>query len=636
MTQNADSTLGRTVPNDVPITAGLRPENAEAGSLARQKCLLGSSLILLATFCSVAFAQTSPTSPWSHLSLTGGPTLDSSSYVYDPGSNRMIVYGGADSQAGCFTTVGDTWLITNANGMGGTPLWQPVSPAGTPPPARNRASAVYDQKNNRMIMFGGASCGGVAPELYNDVWILSNANGVGGTPTWIPLNPPAPLPAGRAEHSAVYDPSANTMTIFGGCNDGIMDVPNDVWVLNSANGRGGQPSWIQLAPTGTLPAPRCSAVVTYSATTQPASSVMTVYGGCCPSLGDLWVLTGANGVAGSPAWQQLAQNTPAPGPLETRAFGYDADLNLLMFFGGYSYPGPVYDNGVWMLQDANDVGGTPAWVSTIANGSPGSPPPGSGYAGVYDGTSKRLIVTEDPDDLWVMTTRNGIDVSCTAGVPTSAQLSELQQAGIQYVVAEAPQGQGSLCPNVSMVETARKQLDKFATKFKTAAYCFLHFGAADAGTGSQQAQNCLNTIQPSRFSTISFVALDVEESPELGPADARLIISQALTTITANLPRSVIYTKSSGWNPITGHWKPAFASDLWITGGSFQDSQGSLHCGDGVPSLTPSTATFGGWTTLSGKQYDFGVVQDGVCVSPTLADMTVDYDVFDPALFTNP
>jgi hypothetical protein len=147
----------------------LRSGNTEGRTLLRRRCLLSMSQMLLVTVCSVAGAQTSP---WSHLSLTGGPTLDASSYIYDPVSNRMVVYGGADSQAGCFTTIGDTWLITHANGMGGTPLWKEVSAAGTHPSARNRASAVYDQPHNRMIVFGGASCGGVAPELFNDVWVL--------------------------------------------------------------------------------------------------------------------------------------------------------------------------------------------------------------------------------------------------------------------------------------------------------------------------------------------------------------------------------------------------------------------------------------------------------------------------------
>jgi hypothetical protein len=69
------------------------------------------------------------------------------------------------------------------------------------------------------------------------------------------------------------------MTIFGGGNNGIMDIPNDVWVLTNANGLGGQPKWIQLFPAGNLPAARENEAATYD----PASNAMTIFGGCCGS-----------------------------------------------------------------------------------------------------------------------------------------------------------------------------------------------------------------------------------------------------------------------------------------------------------------------------------------------------------------
>jgi hypothetical protein len=580
---------------------------------------------------SFASAQT-PTPPWLHLNLTGGPALDAPSYVYDPVTNQLIVYGGAnDSTTGCFTQVGDTWYVKNANGIGGAPVWQEASAAGTHPPARNRASAVYDQKNNRMIVFGGASCGGVAP-LLQDAWVLENANGVGGA-TWMPLNPPEPLPAGRAEHSAVYDPIANTMTIFGGCDDGIMDVPNDVWVLKNANGTGGAPSWTPLTPTGGPPAPRCSAVVTYNALAKTASSVMTVYGGCCPSLADLWILSDANNSAGTPAWQQLAQGATAPGARESRAFGYDADINTVMLFGGYSYPGPVNYNDVWMLSDANDIGGTTAWVNTVAENSlPQSPPPG-GASGTYDPASKRLMVMQDPADLWVMTTRNGIDVSCSSSPPTTAQLAALKREGILYVVVKVPQYESSDCPSgTGGIERAQAQLNAFITGgFKTAAYCNLLFETG-YGNGAYQAQKCLtnitsSTTYPVQLSALSFIALDVEERqppqppwPLVGPP-ARALITKAAETIAAApyYQRPIIYTDPGDWIAITGTgYGSTFSSyPLWLA-----------H--NGVPSLTPFPIAqpFYGWTFLSGKQYKPNVTLPGA--SPF---GLIDLDVFDPSLF---
>src|SRR5205823_14578253 len=91
--------------------------------------------------------------------------------------------------------------------------------------------------------------------FFNDVWVLTNANGTGGNPEWIQLAPLGGPPAERFTHTAVYDPATNRMTIFGGGNS--INGFNDVWVLTNANGTEQQlPSWIQLFPTGTLPLAR--------------------------------------------------------------------------------------------------------------------------------------------------------------------------------------------------------------------------------------------------------------------------------------------------------------------------------------------------------------------------------------------
>jgi hypothetical protein len=66
---------------------------------------------------------------------------------------------------------------------------------------------------NRMTVFGGFH-GGINEGAFNDVWVLTNANGLNDTPQWIQL-----LPAGagpnRAEHTTIYDSATNRMTIFG-------------------------------------------------------------------------------------------------------------------------------------------------------------------------------------------------------------------------------------------------------------------------------------------------------------------------------------------------------------------------------------------------------------------------------------
>lgn len=52
-----------------------------------------------------------------------------------------------------------------------------LNPSGGPLAARYGHTAGYDQTTNRMIVFGG--------NQLDDLWILTNANGNGGVPTWL-------------------------------------------------------------------------------------------------------------------------------------------------------------------------------------------------------------------------------------------------------------------------------------------------------------------------------------------------------------------------------------------------------------------------------------------------------------------
>ena len=161
----------------------------------------------------------------------------------------MIVYSG-DNGGPNFSSFSDVWVLTNANGLGGTPAWTQLSPTGGPPDAVDASTAVYDPTTDRLIVFGGG-------EFLNSVWTLSNANGLGGTPAWTELiaNGKAGSPPGRFSAQAIYDSTSNRMTIYGGNGDGGLTSPDfdfqalgDVWVLVNANGSGGSPVWAQVHP----------------------------------------------------------------------------------------------------------------------------------------------------------------------------------------------------------------------------------------------------------------------------------------------------------------------------------------------------------------------------------------------------
>jgi len=369
---------------------------------------------------------------WIQLSPTG--TLPAprkgQSTVYDPSSNRMIVFDGCSASCGAF--LNDVWVLTNANGTGGTPAWIELSPTGGPPPARAWHMAVYDPGTNSMIIFGGASVSIANPPTYSDVWVLSNANGLGGIPNWTELNYTGGPPAGQASSSAVYDPANNLMVVFGGVLSGSPDVSNAAWVLSNANGQGGTPVWTNLTAEGAAGSPPgrqlCTAVY------DRASNRMTIFGGTANGTtwyNDTWLLTNANGLGGTPTWMQL---TPSGGPPAGRA-GQGAVFNpasaRMTMFGGGSATAPILTD-TWVLTYAN---GTPplAPAETWTQATPtGGPPANSQLFGsaLFDPSTDRMMIfggassnptppsPYDSNQVWVLTSADGL-----WGAPQWIQLS---------------------------------------------------------------------------------------------------------------------------------------------------------------------------------------------------------------------
>lgn len=270
--------------------------------------------------------------------------------VYDSVNTRMMVFGGAQGIATPSPCVNDTRVLEYATGIGGTTTWIQLSPTGTPPAARYSHTAVYDPGHNVMIVFAGNNC---SSTYFNDVWVLQNANGMDGTPAWLQLSASGTPPLARAFTSAVYDEANNRMIVFGGTNGTLR---SDVWVLTNANGTGGSPSWIQLAPSGQAPAARYGHSAVYDA----ANNRMIVYGGNTGKtyVGDTWVMTNANGLGGTPSW---AETVPSTGNAPLRGMHtavYDPVSNQMIIFSGKlpsNVTGDPADDHVYSLSNANGL-----------------------------------------------------------------------------------------------------------------------------------------------------------------------------------------------------------------------------------------------------------------------------------------
>lgn len=285
-------------------------------------------------------------STWTPLT-TAGPTPPGRhmhTAVYDATNNRVIIFGGHVGPPFGHVFENDVWVLQNANGLGGTPTWSKLAPAGTPPPVREWHSAIYDAANNRMVVFSGTV-------LDDEVWVLEHASGLGGTPAWSRLVVTGPAPVGRRGHSAVYDEANNRMIVFGGRITGGL-YPGDVWVLRNANWLGGTPEWLQLSPTGPPPPAREDHRAVYNA----AENKMLVFAGWRASptdqyFQDVWVLAHANGLGGTPVWRELTPAGTAPAKRELHSAVYNSGSDRMIAFGGSVSPTSML-NDVWILLNA--------------------------------------------------------------------------------------------------------------------------------------------------------------------------------------------------------------------------------------------------------------------------------------------
>jgi hypothetical protein len=285
---------------------------------------------------------------------------------YDAARHRLLVFGGSD-ELGSFRN--DTWALD----LGPVPRWTPVATQGALPPARYWHATAWDDTHDRLVAFGGYD--GNATQPLADLWTLSFGS---GTPTWTPITPPGPAPAGRIRSQLVYDSSRDRFLLIAGYNGAVSLA--DVWELRLSP----TPAWRLLTPGGAPPAARSGEMCVY----EPAHDRVLMFGGSTSNtyFDDLWAL---NLGSDDGAWQQL----PAPGGPSRRTSGLlrlDPGRGRLYLFGGDGFESPnsiTHLNDTWAL----DLLGIPTWHALAPAGLP---PEGRDRAnGAYDPIHDRLVVT---------------------------------------------------------------------------------------------------------------------------------------------------------------------------------------------------------------------------------------------------
>jgi hypothetical protein len=174
------------------------------------------------------------------------------------GDANMWVFGGrfrdAQQASGPYTLYSDLFRLDVA-----ARSWHSVDAPGDAPSARTSGALVWDTKRKRLWLFGGnASTDGASYQPLADVWSFDPH-----ASSWTQAQPSAAAPAARLLHAALYDERRDALIVYGGVDAGAF-APNasafgDLWALSLQDLR-----WERLHPGGgTAPDARFWAELAY-------------------------------------------------------------------------------------------------------------------------------------------------------------------------------------------------------------------------------------------------------------------------------------------------------------------------------------------------------------------------------------
>jgi hypothetical protein len=240
---------------------------------------------------------------WELLS-TSGAERSGERLAYDANERRVVSYGGFDGSK----------PLPDARAFSGSG-WQPLPALAER--AVTEGGLVYDDKNKRLITFGGW---GGRERTHADTWQFASGE-------WSKIDVAGP--GERQAFSMVFDTRRGEAVVFGGMGKDPGTLYGDTWTFDGT-------AWKQAATTG--PSPRHSAGYAYDS----KRSQFLLFGGFTQDghSNELWSWNGK-------AWTLLANDGP-----EARGMGqlaYDAKRDRVVLFGGRKgFPnGDLADTWEW-------------------------------------------------------------------------------------------------------------------------------------------------------------------------------------------------------------------------------------------------------------------------------------------------
>jgi N-acetylneuraminic acid mutarotase len=231
--------------------------------------------------------------------------------VYESVHGNLLLFGGGNEVG----DLNDLWAYSPP-----TDTWTQLSPAGGPPPARERHCAFFDPDTAKMYVFGGSH----GSTRFNDLWAYDPAAN-----TWTQLTPGGSVPAAREDATMAFNPGSGRATLFGGFNGSDLD---DIVVYNPDDN-----VWIPLSPSGAKPSGRSFTDLVYDS----AGTKAILFGGFQYDgeiQRDTWSFNPATG-----NWTQLSLPGDLPDARADHSMCYATGVHKWILFGG--------TNDEWLYDD---------------------------------------------------------------------------------------------------------------------------------------------------------------------------------------------------------------------------------------------------------------------------------------------
>lgn len=277
-------------------------------------------------------------------------------------------------------------------------VWAELAPVGDIPPARAEHAVAYDSGNASVVLFGGWDKDGIT---FNDTWEFDST-----LDTWVQVPPGETLPAARAQHQMVYDPTTRQVILFGGVLKEYGPQLNDTWAYDPAT-----QIWTELKPEGSVPSLRSSFAMAYDSDNER----VILFGGwsndTSAHLNDTWAYDPATNT-----WNNLEPVGDVPSMRGSHSMAYDPVQKKIVLFGGMD--ADAYLNDTWVYDFATN---TWTGITPVAD----VPTMRSGHRMTYDPTSGTIVLfggwdgTAYFDDTWSfdVATSTWTDLSPVGNVP---------------------------------------------------------------------------------------------------------------------------------------------------------------------------------------------------------------------------